>query len=136
MLICNELSCIDQGTQLLIITNTMNITTAIQQFNFNIFLHRYFIQCIFPRSDFFSKLTFRKIDKNWSIMMYSFCIIKFLSPIIQKTKILKKLEMELGKILQNTTYTKKLTANFTHYSTFSAKKPNFLETHHKVVKMK
>ena len=33
LLICNELSCIDQGNQLLILTNTMNITTIVQPSN-------------------------------------------------------------------------------------------------------
>ena len=39
LLIRNELSCIDQGDQLLIITNTMNIITIVQPSNFNVFLH-------------------------------------------------------------------------------------------------
>ena len=43
-LICNELSCIDQGNQWLIITNTMNIITILQPLNFNVFLHGYFLQ--------------------------------------------------------------------------------------------
>ena len=37
LLICNELSCIDQGSQLLITTNTMNIITILQPLNFNVF---------------------------------------------------------------------------------------------------
>ena len=43
LLICNELFCIKQGNQLLIITNTMNIITILQQTNFNVFLHCYFL---------------------------------------------------------------------------------------------
>ena len=39
LLICNELFCIDQENQLLIITNTMNIITILQPSNFNVFLH-------------------------------------------------------------------------------------------------
>ena len=40
LLICNELSCIDQKNQLLkIITNTMNIITILQLSNFDVFLH-------------------------------------------------------------------------------------------------
>ena len=45
LLNCNELSCIDQGNKLLIITNTMNIITILQPSNFNVFLHGYFLQC-------------------------------------------------------------------------------------------
>ena len=33
------MSCIDQGNQLLIITNTMNILTILQPSNLNLFLH-------------------------------------------------------------------------------------------------
>ena len=43
--ICNELYCFDQGNQLLIITNAMNIITILQTSNFNVFLHGYFLQC-------------------------------------------------------------------------------------------
>ena len=42
LFICNELSCIDQGNQLLITSNTMNIITNLQPSNFNVFLHGYF----------------------------------------------------------------------------------------------
>ena len=45
LLICNELLCIDQGNQLLIITNTINIITFLQPSNLNVFLHGYFLQC-------------------------------------------------------------------------------------------
>ena len=45
LLICNELSCIDLGNRLLIITNTMNIITITEPSNFNVFLHGYFLQC-------------------------------------------------------------------------------------------
>ena len=45
LLICNELSCIDQKNELLIITNTMNIITILQLSNFNLFLRGYFLQC-------------------------------------------------------------------------------------------
>ena len=45
LLICNELSCIDQGIQLLLMTNTMNIITIPQPSNLNLFLHDYFLQC-------------------------------------------------------------------------------------------
>ena len=45
LLICNELSCIDQGYQLLVITNTMNIITITS--NLNVFLHGYFLQYSF-----------------------------------------------------------------------------------------
>ena len=38
-LICNELSCIDQGNQWLIITNTINIITIQRPSNFNVFLY-------------------------------------------------------------------------------------------------
>ena len=51
LLICNELSCIDQGNQLPIITNTMNIITFLQPSNFNVFLHGYFLQCRFLSND-------------------------------------------------------------------------------------
>ena len=44
LLIRNELSCIDQECQLLIMTNTMNIITILQSLNFNVFLHGYFLQ--------------------------------------------------------------------------------------------
>ena len=39
--ICNKLICIDHGNQLLMMTNTMNIT-ILQPSNFNVFLHDYF----------------------------------------------------------------------------------------------
>ena len=45
LLICNELSCIDQGNKLLTITNTMNIITILQSSNFIVFLHGYFLEC-------------------------------------------------------------------------------------------
>ena len=53
LLICNELSCIDQGDQLLIITSTVNIINLIinwynseaNQFKC-FFLHGYFLQWI------------------------------------------------------------------------------------------
>ena len=45
LLICNELFCIDQGYQLIIITNTMNIITITS--NLNVFLHGYFLQYSF-----------------------------------------------------------------------------------------
>ena len=35
LLICNELSCIDRGNQLLIITNAMNIITILQPSNYS-----------------------------------------------------------------------------------------------------
>ena len=44
LLICNELSCNDQGNQLIIITNTMNIIKILQLSNFNVFLHDSFLQ--------------------------------------------------------------------------------------------
>ena len=37
LLICNELSFIDQGNQLPILTNTMNIITILQPSNLNVF---------------------------------------------------------------------------------------------------
>ena len=40
LLMYNELFCIDQGNQLLIITNTMNIIKILQPYNFNVFLHQ------------------------------------------------------------------------------------------------
>ena len=46
LFICNELYCIDQGDQLLIITNTMNIITILLSSNFNVFLNGYSLQCI------------------------------------------------------------------------------------------
>ena len=45
LLICNVLSCINLGNQLLLIINTMNIITVLQLSNFNVFLHGYFLQC-------------------------------------------------------------------------------------------
>ena len=45
LLICNELSCIDHGNQLLIITNAMNVIKIQQPLHFNVFLHGYFLQC-------------------------------------------------------------------------------------------
>ena len=36
LLICNELFCTDQGNQLLIITNTINIITIMQPSHFNV----------------------------------------------------------------------------------------------------
>ena len=47
LLICNELSCIDQWNQLLIIKNTMNIITILHPWNFNVLLHDYFLQCLY-----------------------------------------------------------------------------------------
>ena len=46
LLICNELSCIDPGYQLLIITNTMKRIKILQPSNFNVYLHGYVSQCI------------------------------------------------------------------------------------------
>ena len=43
LLICNELSCIDQGNQLLAITTKMNIIIILQLLNINVFLHGYFL---------------------------------------------------------------------------------------------
>ena len=45
LLIYNELSFIDQGNQLQIITNTMNMITILTPSNFTVFLHGYFLQC-------------------------------------------------------------------------------------------
>ena len=51
LLICNELSCIDKGNQLLITTTTNNYNPADIKFQciftvqFNVFLLRYFLQC-------------------------------------------------------------------------------------------
>ena len=59
LLICNELSRIDQGNQLLIITNTMNIITILQLLNFNVFLHGYFLQC--------NTIDFKNNDLNLNI---------------------------------------------------------------------
>ena len=42
LLIFNELSYIDQGNQLLIITDTMYIITILQPSNFHVFLYGYF----------------------------------------------------------------------------------------------
>ena len=42
LFIYNEFPCIDQGNQLLIITNTINIITILQPSNFNVFLHGFF----------------------------------------------------------------------------------------------
>ena len=39
LLILNEMYCIDQGNQSLIITNTMNIITVLHPSNFHVFLH-------------------------------------------------------------------------------------------------
>ena len=44
-LICNDLSCNDQGNELLIITNTINIITILQLLNLNVFLQGYFLLC-------------------------------------------------------------------------------------------
>ena len=43
LLICNELSWIDEGNQLLITTNTKNMITILQPLNFNVLLHDYFL---------------------------------------------------------------------------------------------
>ena len=42
LLICNELSCIDPGNQLLIITKTINIIKILQPSNSKVFLYDYF----------------------------------------------------------------------------------------------
>ena len=47
LFICNELFCIDQENQLLIITNTMNIIAILDSSIFNVFLYGYFLQCIY-----------------------------------------------------------------------------------------
>ena len=47
LVVCNELSSIDPGNQLLIITNTMNINTILQSSNLNVFMHRYILHCEF-----------------------------------------------------------------------------------------
>ena len=54
LLICNELSCIDQGNQLRIIINTMNINTILQPSNFNVFLHGYANCLMIFQEDFLS----------------------------------------------------------------------------------
>ena len=51
LLICNELSCIDLGNQLLIIINTMDINTIMKPSNFNVLLQDCFLQCIRKMSE-------------------------------------------------------------------------------------
>ena len=46
-LICNEFPCFDPVNQLLMITNTINIITILQPLHFNVFLHGYYLQCIY-----------------------------------------------------------------------------------------
>ena len=51
LLICNELSCIVQGNQLLLIINAMNTITIMQPSNFYVSLHGYFLQCMNGKHD-------------------------------------------------------------------------------------
>ena len=41
------MSCINPENEFLIIKNTLNVITILQPSNFNVFLHVYFLQCIF-----------------------------------------------------------------------------------------
>ena len=71
LLICNELTCIDQGNQLLIITKTINIFTILQPLNFNIFLHGYCLQCIIYKNEVDAFQEFYKTTKNYKWMFYN-----------------------------------------------------------------
>ena len=51
LMIFNELSCIDQRNQLLIIINTMDINTIMKPSNFNVLLQDCFLQCIRKMSE-------------------------------------------------------------------------------------